>query len=146
MHMQNNISLMIAKKKQIRQNVKLLCKIRKHNPQELLKPYLSILLSRRLVRSGRRDVHISRVIRSLLSLRLPTTSEDTCLYYYKSQMQIFVIKVAILKVVDTPWPLQRYPMKLDKSTYTMIRHLLNCIYDTFNIISLPKLVNYLHVG
>jgi hypothetical protein len=94
------------------------------------KKYLSVLLSRRSVTTGRIEVHKSSVIVSLFSIRTLAISAETC-----SNQESYNHQYADYSVHKKELP----------STDRMITHLLHCRDNTPDVISIPHLMNNLHV-
>lgn len=122
-------------------------KLEKNRKESAISSYLSMLLSRRPVRSGRRQVHTSRVTMSILSAIMLTTSAMTWINSTqernKNQSWTITLKgdlfhILISRVYQKKKINQSIPI-----TYSMIRHLLHCTNYPLNIISLPVSIDYL---
>jgi hypothetical protein len=93
--------------------------------------YLSVLLSRRSVTTGRIDVHKSSVIVSLFSIRTLAISAETC-----SNENSYNHHNAEYSVYKEELP----------STDRMITHLLHRRDSTPDVISIPHLLNNLQIN
>lgn len=98
--------------------------------------YWSMSLPRRAVRRGRREVQLSNVKISFLSVIIPSTSAVTCNQWIKNLRErvIFFIYPATVLLIQI------------EDTYSVISHLLYRTYRVFYIIPFPISTNYLQFG